>query len=198
MITVITPPATNALTVTATATRELDLHGTPATTGLQELIGQASDVCARYCGRPEGFGRATVRQTERNVNLPCIILDRDIAPSITSVIEDGTTLAVTDYELDGSLLYRLSGDYRIQWRATVIQENYAAGYTLLTDLPQDIERACLIVLQAIHSSRGRDPHIRSESADGVGSVSYLDPRSVSDALPAQAITLLQPWRKMSA
>ena len=39
---------------------------------------------------------------------------------------------------------------------------------------------------------------RSESADGVGSVSYLDPRSNSDALPAQAITLLQPWRKMSA
>jgi len=196
MITIITPPTTNMLTVTATAARELAISD--ATAGLQELIGQASDVCARYCGRPEGFGRATVRQTERNVNLPCIILDRDIAPAITSVIEDGTTLAVTDYELDGSLLYRLSGDYRIQWRATVLQVNYAAGYTLLTDLPQDIERACLIVLQAIYSSRGRDPHIRSESADGVGSVSYLDPRSVSDALPAQAITLLQPWRKMSA
>jgi hypothetical protein len=196
MITIITPPTTNMLTVTATAARELAISD--ATAGLQELIGQASDVCARYCGRPEGFGRATVRQTERNVNLPCIILDRDIAPAITSVIEDGTTLAVTDYELDGSLLYRLSGDYRIQWRATVLQVNYAAGYTLLTDLPQDIERACLIVLQAIYSSRGRDPHIRSESADGVGSVSYLDPRSNSDALPAQAITLLQPWRKMSA
>ena len=196
MITIITPPTTNMLTVTATAARELAISD--ATAGLQELIGQASDVCARYCGRPEGFGRATVRQTERNVNLPCIILDRDIAPAITSVIEDGTTLAVTDYELDGSLLYRLSGDYRIQWRATVLQVTYAAGYTLLTDLPQDIERACLIVLQAIYSSRGRDPHIRSESADGVGSVSYLDPRSVSDALPAQAITLLQPWRKMSA
>jgi len=196
MITIITPPTTNMLTVTATAARELAISD--ATAGLQELIGQASDVCARYCGRPEGFGRPTVRQTERNVNLPCIILDRDIAPAITSVIEDGTTLAATDWELDGSLLYRLSGDYRIQWRATVLQVTYAAGYTLLTDLPQDIERACLIVLQAIHSSRGRDPHIRSESADGVGSVSYLDPRSVSDALPAQAITLLQPWRKMSA
>jgi hypothetical protein len=196
MITIITPPTTNMLTVTATAARELAISD--ATAGLQELIGQASDVCARYCGRPEGFGRATVRQTERNVNLPCIILDRDIAPSITSVVEDGTTLAATDWELDGSLLYRLSGDYRIQWRATVLQVTYAAGYTLLTDLPQDIERACLIVLQAIHSSRGRDPHIRSESADGVGSVSYLDPRSNSDALPAQAITLLQPWRKMSA
>jgi hypothetical protein len=196
MITIITPPTTNMLTVTATAARELAIAD--ATAGLQELIGQASDVCARYCGRPEGFGRATVRQTERNVNLPCIILDRDIAPAITSVVEDGTTLAATDWELDGSLLYRLSGDYRIQWRATVLQVTYAAGYTLLTDLPQDIERACLIVLQAIHSSRGRDPHIRSESADGVGSVSYLDPRSNSDALPAQAITLLQPWRKMSA
>ena len=81
MITVTTPPATNMLTVLATAARELAISD--ATAGLQELIGQASDACARYCGRAEGFGRATVRQTERNVTLPCIILERDIAPSIT-------------------------------------------------------------------------------------------------------------------
>ena len=68
MITVTTPPATNMLTVLATAARELAISD--ATAGLQELIGQASDVCARYCGRPEGFGRATVRQTERGVDLP--------------------------------------------------------------------------------------------------------------------------------
>lgn len=198
MITVITPPATNALTVTATAERELNLNGTPALAGLQELIGQASDVCARYCGRPEGFGRATVRQTERSLDADAIILDRDINPTITSVIEDGTTLASTDYELDGSLLYRLSDDIRIRWRANVVAVTYVGGFTLLTDLPQDIERACLIVLSAIHSSRGRDPHIRSEAADGVGSVSYIDPRAASDGLPAHATTLLQPWRKILA
>jgi hypothetical protein len=196
MITIITPPATNALTVLATAARELAIP--EATSGLQELIGQASDICARYCGRPEGFGRATVRQTERSVDLPCIILDRDLNPAITSVIEDGTTLAATDYELDGSLLYRLSGDYRIQWRAAVVQVTYAAGYALLTDLPQDIERACLATLAGLQTARGRDPRIRSESADGVGSVSYLDPRAGAEAIPIEAAALLAPWRKMGA
>jgi hypothetical protein len=138
-----------------------------------------------------------VRQTERNVNLPCIILDRDIAPSITSVVEDGTTLAVTDYELDGSLLYRLSGDYRIQWRATVLQVTYAAGYTLLTDLPQDLERACLDLCATIWASRGRDRSLRSESADGVGSVSYLDPRDSAGGLPQAIADALASYRRIT-
>ena len=195
MITVITPPATNMLTVIATAARELSIL--EATAGLQELIGQASDACARYCGRAEGFGRATVAQTERDIYAPCIVLDRDINPAITSVVEDGVTLAASNYELDGSLLYRLSDDSRTQWAAAKVVITYAAGYVLLTDTPQDLERACIATLAAIYAARGRDPRIRSEAADGVGSVSYLDPKAGAEALPVEAAALLSPYRKIS-
>jgi hypothetical protein len=195
MITVITPPTTNMLTVTSTAARELTIA--EATAGLQELIGQASDACARYCGRAEGFGRATIAQTERDIYAPCIVLGRDINPAITSVVEDGTTLAAADYELDGSLLYRLSDDMRAEWNAAKVVITYAAGYVLLTDTPQDLERACIATLGAIYAGRGRDPRVRSEAADGVGSVSYLDPKAGAEALPVEAAALLGPYRKIS-
>ena len=195
MITVITPPPTNMLIATATAARELAISD--ATAGLQELIGQASDACARYCGRAEGFGRATVAQTERDIYAPCIVLGRDINPVVNSVVEDGVTLAATAYELDGSLLYRLSDDMRVEWNAAKVVITYAAGYVLLTDTPQDLERACIATLAAIHAARGRDPRIRSEAADGVGSVSYLDPKAGAEALPVEAAALLGPYRKIS-
>ena len=195
MITVITPPTTNMLTATATAARELAIA--EATAGLQELMGQASDACARHCGRSEGFGRATVAQTERDIYTDCIVLDRDINPTITSVVEEGTTLAATDYELDGSLLYRLTDDSRTPWNAAKVVITYVAGYVLLTDTPQDLERACIATLAAIHAARGRDPRIRSEAADGVGSVSYLDPKAGAEALPVEAAALLGPYRKIS-
>jgi hypothetical protein len=195
MITVTTPPTTNMLTVLATAARELAISD--ATAGLQELIGQASDACARYCGRAEGFGRATVVQTERDVNAACIVMERDINPAITSVVEEGTTLAAADYELDGSLLYRLTDDSRKPWDAAKVVITYAAGYVLLTDTPQDLERACIATLGAIYAGRGRDPRVRSEAADGVGSVSYLDPKAGAEALPVEAAALLGPYRKIN-
>ena len=194
MITVLSGVASNMLTVTATAERELALSA-GQTAGLQELIGQASDMCARFCRRDEGFGRATVAQTERDVARARIVLARDINPSITSVVESGTTLAASDYELDGSLLYRLSNDTRTAWSAAKVVITYSAGYTLLTDTPQDLERACLVTLAAIHAARGRDPRLRSETADGVGSVAYLDPRAGAEALPVEAAALLMPYRK---
>jgi hypothetical protein len=195
MITVITPPTTNDLTIAATATRELGLATAPA--GLAELIAQASAICALHCNRPEGFGAATVRQTER---LTCsqhvLVLERDVNPAITGVSVDGVALAGTDYERDGALLYRLSGNFRIAWPAGVVVVDYTAGYVNLTDLPHDIEAACLLVIAQIHGRRGRDPMLRSEAAEGVGSVSYLDPRTGSEAMPPQAAALLAPYRRV--
>ncbi len=43
-------------------------------------------------------------------------------------------------------------------------------------------------------ARGRDPRVRSEAAEGVGKISYLDSRAGAEALPLEAMGLLSPWR----
>lgn len=196
MLTVVTPPTVTALTTLAAAQRELGLAVGADTIGLSDLIAQASSACATWCGRPEGFGRATLRQTERLAAArDVLILDRDLVPAVSAVTEAGVALAGAGYELDGSLLYRLDGTDRILWPArTTVEITYQAGFD---PIPADIERACLVVVQALYSARARDPMLRSESVDGVASYSYLDPRAGMEGLPPQAAALLAPWRRLS-
>jgi hypothetical protein len=197
MLSVITPATSSDLTILATLKAELGITGTTQDAYLSTLIAQVSDGCARYCRRTT-FGRERVAQTER-ISTPrdCIVLDRDLAPSIVSVVEDGTTLAAADYEIDGALLYRLESDSRIRWPVAKIVVTYDAGYTLLTDLPADLERAALDWAKALYSAQGRDPMLRSESADGVGSASYLDPRGGLLAAPPQTSSILDHYRVVS-
>jgi len=194
MLEVITPAVTHDLTVLDTLKSELMVTGTADDAYLDSLIAQVSAACARHCSRT-GWGRETLRQTERPAkSLDCIILARDLAPSITSVIEDGTTLAVTDYELDGSLLYRLFADRRTSWTGSKIVVTYSAGFLTLTDLPYDLERAALEWLKACYANRGNNPLVRSQSAQDVGSVSYHDPRAGLEAMPPQTAGYLAPWK----
>lgn len=196
MLTVVTPPTTNDLTTIETATRELRLDDHQDNLlGLAELIQKASAACAGWCMRPEGFGRATVTQTERlTVSRECIILDRDLNPSITTVVEDGDTLAGSDYEVDDGRLYRLDDDERIEWPAVKIVITYEAGYLdggELDDLPQEIESACLLTLAAMHQARGENPLVR-RSDNGLLSTSLAP---TNGGIPDQAAQLLAPFRR---
>jgi hypothetical protein len=184
---VTTPAATKDLTTLARLKTDLGIADAAQDAALADVIREASDAIGRECARPDGFGRETVTETWwLSSQLDCLILSRDILPAITFVMEDGATLAATDYLLSGSLLRRLSDDAPRAWTAQKIVVTYAAGYGLLADLPHDLERACLDLCATIWASRGRDRSLRSESADGVGSVSYLDPRDGAGGLP-QAI-----------
>lgn len=198
MIELITAASSADLTVLANAKAELLVTGTDQDTRIAALITQASGICASYCMRPEGFGLATWRETLRlSMSREAIILARDLAPAITSVVVDGVTLAAADYELDGSLLHRLTDDRLTYWAPGKVVVTYTAGFALLTDLPQEIERACLLTLQSLWAAPGRNPLVRSETAQDVGSVSYLDPRAGMEALPPQAAGLLAPWQRVS-
>lgn len=194
MLQVITPAVTNDLTVLATVKAELGIFGTTDDAYLDSLIFAVSDGCARYCRR-SGWGRETVRQIERLTRCrEVIILDRDLLPTISAVTVDGAALAGTDYELDGALLYRLSSDRRVDWAGNKVVIDYQAGFTPLTNLPADLERAALEWIKAAYSARGRDPLLRSQSVQDVGSESYLDPRAGMEAMPPQCAALLDPWR----
>jgi hypothetical protein len=61
-------------------------------------------------------------------------------------------------------------------------------------LPADIQRACMQLVAGLYAARGRDLSIRSEGAQDVGQISYMDPRAGMEALPPQVAGLLGPYR----
>lgn len=203
IVTVTTPAASTALTTLAAA--QDDLGGAaPSDLGfLARVVAQASAAIVAHLRTP--LARETVTEMFRDVcawrDLP---LSRRPVASITSIVVDGITLDADEWELGGeaSWLYRLSDDRRIDWTGAKITVTYAGGYILPgaagANLPADIERACLITIAAAVQAQGRDPALRSESADGIGAQSWLDPRTDHGALPWQAAELLAPHRRYGA
>jgi hypothetical protein len=186
MLTIVTPADSEHLTTLARAKTELGITVSTYDNQILDHISEASSLIAEYCGR-DGFGRASYEQTERlTCAVPHIILDRDINVEITAVTVDGTALDAADYEVDGSLLYKLEDDERIAWEAYKTVIEYDAGYDLLDSMPFAIERACLDIVVNLYRGAGRDGAVRMDSVEGVGSVAYFDVRSNAGVMPLSA------------
>jgi hypothetical protein len=199
MLEITTPAASNDLTDLARVKTELGITTTAEDAKLAILISEASDLITAYCNR-DTLRRETLRQTER-ISSPreCIILDRDLAVSITSVTVNGDALTASDYELDGSLLYRLDDDTRVEWTDEKAVIVYAAGFNALSDVPDAISRAAVDIVVNLYRSAGRDTSIRTEMVEGVGSTSYTDLRANSGLpLSAERIQALTRYRLIVA
>ncbi len=202
LLTIVTPATITALTDLASVKLELGVSGSTDDPYLQAQIAQASAAIVSWCGR--AFAREVVSEVWRlDAATQPLSLARYPVVSVSSVTEDGATLAASDYELDAEagMLWRLASDERTDWRARKITVAYTAGY-LLPDqqsrtLPHDVQRACVLMVAAQYNARGRDPLLRSEGAQGIGQVSYLDPRAGMEAMPPQAAALLQPYRSFT-
>lgn len=217
MLLTVTVAATNtALVSLDRVKRELGINDTASDKTLQDMIADASAAVAHYLGRP--LARETVQETVRMTRggsaydvwnvaggtprmLEYLILARRPVVSVASVMHGDTALDVSseiELDRDNGILWRLSNDVRAPWTARKAVVTYTAGYWLPDDsadatgwkLPGDFQRAALIAVVAWWSARGRDPQLRSESVDQVGSASYLDPRAGDGGLPAQAAELL--------
>lgn len=199
LLTVLTGAVTTNLTDLASVRSELNL-GAEQDAYLQTQIAAASAAIASWCGRV--FARETVREVWRpEREIECLMLARVPVASITSIVEDGTTLDDADYEMDATagFLWRLSSDKRTPWDASKITITYAGGYLLpgqdSRDLPTDIQRACILLVSAQYIARGRDERLRSEGAQGIGQVSFFEPSTGKPRLAsADAEALLQPYR----
>ncbi len=82
--------------------------------------------------------------------------------NIASVVEDGTTIDPSLYEVESStgLLYRLNDEntnFRRSWFASKVVIVYTGGYVLLTTLPRAIEAAVITLVRGrwFGSRRGR-------------------------------------------
>lgn len=202
----VTAAASNRKLTTAAALRtEMGVSTSEASDArLEDLILRASQTAETFCVRV--FAKETLSEVFRCVRGRVLNLGRwPVVSPITSVTEDGTALSASDYEadLDGGRVFRLSSDARVCWSAEKVTVVYAAGYVLpgdggTRDLPQDIEAAVLKLAAGLYFGAARDPLIKGESADGIGSVDYWVggmPGAGGD-LPPDVTALLDPYRRL--
>jgi Phage gp6-like head-tail connector protein len=186
------------LTVLATAKEELGITDNSQDAKLTRWIHEASGAINAYVDRI--LARETVRETfvtDATGFLGPLPLRRYPVAFIDSLSMGGQSQVAGTYRFDmfKGLLYLNFG----RWFGEVVVQ-YQAGYQLLGELPYDLERACLLLLQwrmSSSGSSGRDPSIRAESVPGVYEVQYWVgsvPGGSTAALPADVTALLAPYK----
>lgn len=198
MLTVVTPASSDSLVDLESVKQELGIATADTSKDglLEKLIVQESAVLARWCGRTT-FGRQTLRQTidVPRCGMETVILDNDLNVSITTVTVNGDAYTTDDWELDGSILRRLSSDIPTDWaggvRSVIV---YDAGFDLPDDAPEVLKRACTEMVIYSYRSLGRDISVRSETAEGVGSITFNDMRKGDLPLSNDRINALEAYR----
>ncbi len=185
----VTTPATLAgrrLTTAAKVTTALGLPAGTATALIESIIDAVSGECARYCrlarpanwATPPTFGQEVVKATwlqvdcERGTRL--MLPWRIAISAMGQLVEAGTNLTVnTDYRLlGGNILERLSSDIPVRWSSGKIVAPFTAGWSLPTDVPAELEGQVIEQVKMRYLASPRDPALRSESTENVGSASY--------------------------
>lgn len=195
MLVVVTPSDEDDLVTLERVKSELSITDDSEDLKLGDMIAEASAMIAGYCNR-EGFGFEDLRQTERlGCGVTSIMLERNLAPQIDAIMVGETLLDPTEYEVDGSFVYRLTDDERTYWEAAKVVIEYRSGFDLASASPPALSRAALDLVVGMYRGAGRDTGVRSEQVDGVGQTAYFDQRN-SDALPLSAdrLAALAPYR----
>lgn len=174
--------ASHALTTLAAVKQELELGADQTDNAyLTTLIGQASSAIEASCCR--SFARQTYREIVRHCGgSGALILGRWPIVSVASVTRGGGTIDPAGYEIDrgAGMLIRIASNGNVMpWSDGATTVEYVAGYVLPDDdddgnrdLPEDVERAAVLLVRNAYLGRGRDPAIRSEDVEGVSSVTF--------------------------
>lgn len=196
---VVSASAVRDLTLTATVKAELGITDGTQDANIKRLISTMSGVAEQWCDRV--FAKETVKESFRiasaqNAELPLIVERRPIR-SVSALVENGVALTAADYEFDdrGGRIWRLNGaDQRSWWACDRIDVTYVAGYSLLQELPQSVERAVILLVKAGFFKLTRDPLIRAESVPGVWDVTYWVGELAAGNDPDQIVNLLNEFR----
>ena len=186
----VTTPAANAaarrLTTAAKVQAVLFGGATTDTALLEALIDRVSAAAATYCnlardanGTPLTFGREVCRATWRpgwTARTGSLMMPwRYPITAIGSVVADGVTLVSADYGMRDANLERLDSEGAlIAWPAAGIVVDFTAGWDLTSQdtTPPDIEAAVIDQVKTMYLGRQRDPALRSETTESVGSATY--------------------------
>jgi len=197
MLTITRPAARALLTTPAAVRRYLGLGPESEEELLQALIAQATSAISRYCARV--FAQEEVEEILR---LPppgyaAITLKRYPIVSFDGLYENGTEVPFSELRLDkeygvvvrqegsllGEILVRYTGGYQLPDPGEV--EN--------TNLPSDLEQACLELVRVGWYARLRDPFLQAEKIPEIYEVNYLTPANI---LTPGVQALLDPWRSL--
>jgi hypothetical protein len=215
MLTVLTPAKSARLAQVDDARTDLGLSATsPSDAQLGRLLDQASSRIAMSCNRV--FGRAIYRQrllaSRGSLVLYAGPVNRIISVSFGSsdpftpdqyLLED-QTLKLASLRPDGGIgdgsgynLWRTSRPsldvvYEAGW--LLPGEEVGDDFTGKIPLPADIERAAIQLVSAQIADNGRDPTIRSETVQGVGSATYASQSMGSDLPHPGAEAAIRPYR----
>lgn len=197
MLSVVTPAANRRLTTLENLKGELGITGSAEDARLGLLIDRASALIARHCRQPFAF--QAYLETFECPRGRVLVLSR--VPVISAVIAvDGADLVEGDWRLDAELghLARVTGALDVDWCGGAAAVAYGAGYVLpgepdqagVPRLPADVEHACITLASALRAGGRRDPMLRSETTEGIGSQSYIATADMS-AMPPQVVDALR-------
>lgn len=188
LVATVTPAAAGAtrrLTTKEKVKAILEITVTTYDDVIDAYIDRVSDEAAGYCGLAEDnagtgptFGAETLRATwyaysgcrEGNLLLPW----RPVI-AISSLTEAGTALvANTDYRLlkTGELV-RLCNGFPFWWNPCLqVIATFTCGWTLPAGVPPALEGQVIEQVKTRFLGRKRDPALRAEATQDVGSASY--------------------------
>ncbi len=166
---------------------------------------QISDLIAQECGVPgDGVAPPTLRREtlietirlDRPIN--ALILARRFVADIVSLAADGAILAAADYETDraAGMVARLFTSRVVAWSCATLAVTYSAGFETV---PSNLKLAAVTVAREQWSAGERDPLVRKETVDGVGSTEYWVNASTGSGSDASALSgaaraMLAPYR----
>ena len=181
---------------------QIDFGANPDDT-VTQYIAQADALVTAYCGQSLESASGIEETLEAEQDQAYLVLGRFPVTAVASVVEDGTTLVVTDeyvwYE-DGRLR-RMYGDYAGSWSMlpNSIVVTYTAGYVTI---PADVTLAAATLAAdlfrqgAAFSAHGVNP-VKSVALSGSDTITYdvsavgQEPVTVRGAVAA----ILAPYRK---
>lgn len=131
------------------------------------VSGAIAEACNVRPGRGSvpTFKQETLQETFRDM---CredeLILSRRHEVAISSVVVDGTTLASTDYEVDGEsgILTRLCDDDPSTWTGSKIVITYQAGFATVQDT---LKRAAEEFMRFLWLEDKRDPSVKASEVE---------------------------------
>lgn len=197
---VVTTPAEDPKLLTAEEMRAaVGVTGSGSDTVLATLNGRISRAIASHCRvATAGVAVPTLRQetlTETfrtGMSRERLLLSRRPIVSVTSVVEDGETLASADYEIDAAsgILLRLENDEPAAWSWQKITVVYVAGWATV---PDDLKLAASKLASEIYTVGTRDPNLKRVKVEGVDEREFWVAPSSDPLISAEVDALLAPY-----
>jgi hypothetical protein len=197
MANLVTAPQATRLATLDSLKAELGIADAAQDAQLGAYLDQASGLIGGFTGR--FFPRAQWQDVFRLEGRPkrSLVLSQRPVLQVESLHIDGQPFTGDAIDLDpqsGVLRpsCRIGSAEWCAWRVVVI---YTTGFLLPGQdgrtLPDVVERACLDTAKGMFHAADRDPLVRSESEQGIGSTSWLDPDPNNGGLPASVAAMLK-------